>query len=64
MAYLKKWSVSSNEDLVKDADELIQIRTKELKFLGSSRYLALQDEVYGGYRALERYFEEITKFYR
>lgn len=64
LAYLKKWSVSSNEDLVKDADELIQIRTKELKFLGSSRYLALQDEVYGGYRALERYFEEITKFYR
>jgi hypothetical protein len=63
LVYLKKWAVSSNEILVKDADDIIQIRAKELKFIVASR-LALHNEVYDGYRALERYFEEITKFYR
>lgn len=63
LAYLKKWAVSSNDVLVREADELIQIRAKELKFIVASR-LSLNDEVYDGYKALERYFEEITKFYR
>ena len=47
-----------------DADEIIQIRTKELKYIVSSRYTMYSNEVYDGYKALERYFEEITKFYR
>lgn len=64
LAYLKKWAFSSNELLRKDADEIIQIRSKELKYIAASKYCALSDEVYDGYRALERYFEEITKFYR
>lgn len=64
LAYLKKWSLSSNELLVKDADDIIQIRAKELKFIVASKYSIVSGEVYDGYRALERYFEEITKFYR
>lgn len=64
LAYLKKWALSSNEVLRQDADNIIQIRAKELKFIIASKYAALSSEVYGGYRALERYFEEITKFYR
>lgn len=64
LAYLKKWALSSNELLVKDADDIIQIRAKELKFIVASKYSALSGEVYDGYKALERYFEEITKFYR
>lgn len=63
LAYLKKWALSANEILSKDADTMIQIRAKELKFITASR-LAFNNEVYDGYKALERYFEEITKFYR
>lgn len=63
LAYLKKWATSSNELLRKDADSLLQIRCKELKFLVASRYASITDELYNGYKALERYFEEISKFY-
>jgi hypothetical protein len=64
LAYLKKWAFSSNETLVQDANEIIQIRVKELKYITAGRYCAIDDEAYDGYKALERYFEEITKFYR
>lgn len=64
LAYLKKWAYSPNEILRQDADEIIQIRTKELKYIVASKYSVLSGEVYDGYKALERYFEEITKFYR
>ena len=63
LAYLKKWSTSSNELLRKDADELLQIRSKELKYIIESRYSSVPNEIYNGYKALERYFEEISKFY-
>jgi len=64
LSYLKKWAFSSNEQLQNDSNEIIQIRAKELKFIVASKYTALSDEVYNGYKALERYFEEITKFYK
>lgn len=64
LAFLKKWSFSANEDLAQDADSIIQIRVKELKFIVASKYANISDEIFDGYRALERYFEEITKFYR
>ena len=63
LAYLKKWSSSTNELLKNDADAIIQIRAKELKYIVASRYSAVSNEIYNGYRALERYFEEISKFY-
>lgn len=63
LAYLKKWSTSSNELLRKDADEILQIRCKELKFIVASRYVSITNEIYNGYKALEKYFEEISKFY-
>ena len=63
LAYLKKWATSSNELLRKDADLLLQIRSKELKFIIASRYASITNEIYNGYQALERYFEEISKFY-
>jgi hypothetical protein len=64
LAYLKKWAFSSNEILSEDANEIIAIRAKELKYIVAGRYCAIDDEAYRGYKALERYFEEITKFYR
>ena len=63
LSYLKKWSTSNNELLRKDADALLQIRCKELKFIIASRYSTVTNELYNGYKALERYFEEISKFY-
>lgn len=62
LSYLKKWSTSSNEQLRKDADQLLQIRCKELKYIIASRYATVSNEIYNGYKALERYFEEISKF--
>src|SRR5574344_1799363 len=38
LAYLKKWSASNNNELRKDADTLLQIRCKELKYIVASRY--------------------------
>ena len=63
LTYLKKWSTSENELLRKDADQLLQIRCKELKYIVASRYSTVTNEIYNGYKALERYFEEISKFY-
>ena len=63
LTYLKKWSTSSNELLRKDADQLLQIRCKELKYIVASRYSTVTNELYNGYKALDKYFEEITKFY-
>ena len=63
LSYLKKWATSSNELLRKDADMLLQIRCKELKYIVASRYASITNEIYNGYQALERYFEEISKFY-
>lgn len=63
LSYLKKWSTSPNELLRKDADTILQIRCKELKFIVASRYSTLSNEIYSGYKALDRYFEEISKFY-
>jgi hypothetical protein len=63
LSYLKKWSASSNDLLRKDADTILQIRSKELKFIVASRYTSITNEIYNGYKALERYFEEVSKFY-
>lgn len=63
LSYLKKWSTSSNELLRKESDMILQIRCKELKYIVASRYSSISNEIYNGYKALERYFEEISKFY-
>lgn len=63
LSYLKKWSTSSNDLLRKDADAILQIRSKELKYIIASSYTSISSEIYNGYKALERYFEEISKFY-
>ncbi len=62
LSFLKRWSMSLEKNLKNDANELIQIRAKELKFIVASRYVSLTSEIYSGYKALERYFEEISKY--
>ncbi|MBQ9245731.1 hypothetical protein IJ182_05640 [bacterium] len=62
LAFLKRWSMSLEKNLKNDSDTLLQIRAKELKFLAASRYVNLTSEIYQGYKAIERYFEEISKY--
>ena len=62
LSFLKRWSMSLEKNLRADANEIIQIRAKELKFLVASRYVNVTSEIYQGYKALERYFEEISKY--
>lgn len=62
LSFLKKWSRSLEEELQKDADRILEIRAKELKFLLSSRYATISNEIYNGFLALEKYFEDISKY--
>ena len=62
--FLKKASASSNVQLKKDADKILEIRSKELKNITASAYANIPNEMYNGYKAIEKYFEEITKFYK
>lgn len=59
---LKKWSMSLDENLKSDADKIIEIRLKELKYLAACRYTIITNEIYNGYMALEKYFEDISKY--
>lgn len=60
---MRSMSANENEETRNDADELIKIRTKELKYIVASRYSSLHNELHNGYVAMERYFEEISKYY-
>lgn len=62
LALLQKWSASNDAKLRADADEILEIRTKELKFLSASHYANLSNEIYRGYVALENYFVEVSKY--
>lgn len=62
LALLQKWSDSDDETLKADSDNILLVRVKELKFLEASRYASISNEIYNGYKALEQYLREISKF--
>ena len=62
LALLQKWSASQDIKLKNDADSILEIRAKELKYIDSNRYANVSNEIYKGYVALEHYFEEISKY--
>lgn len=62
LALLQKWSASQDVKLKNDADSILEIRAKELKYIDSNRYANISNEIYKGYIALEHYFEEISKY--
>ena len=62
LSLLQTWSNSSDAKLKKDADEIMEIRTKELKFISAAYYATISNEIYKGYIALEHYFQEISKY--
>ena len=43
---LKKWSMSLDENLKSDADKIIEIRAKELRYLAACRYTLITNEIY------------------
>ena len=59
---LKKWSMSQDEVLKANSDKILEIRAKELKYLAACRYTLITNELYNGYLALEKYFEDISKY--
>lgn len=60
ISLLQKWANEPN--LKDDAEKLLDIRVRELKFLDASRYAGISNEIYNGYMALENYLQEISKF--
>ncbi len=60
LALLQKWA--SDNKLKDDAEKLLEIRVKELKYLDASRYASISNEIYNGYMALEHYLQEISRF--
>ena len=61
---LKEWATSTDDNLRNDANEILKIRVKELKFILSDNYSAKSNELLHGYKALETYLVNITKYYR
>jgi hypothetical protein len=59
---LKKWNESGEKRLRDASEQIMQIRAKELKYIISTSYREISNEMYNGYKALERYFAVITKY--
>ncbi len=62
LSLLQRWSISPDENLRKDSDAILEIRTKELKYIVATSYASISNEIYKGYLALENYFIEISKY--
>lgn len=62
--FLKKWSKGSNFDLKRASDNVVNIRSKELKHLIATNFVSVKRGLYDGYKVLDRYFQEISKYNR
>ena len=60
LALLQQWA--QDEKMKEIADNILEIRAKELKFITAMRYTTVSDEIYKGYVILENYFTEISKY--
>ena len=63
LTIMQKWSESADKELMAASDAIIAIRVKELKSIIASKYVKISNEIYNGYKALERYLEEISKYH-
>lgn len=63
LALLQKWALSNDVQLRTDSENILMIRVKELKFLEANCYATISNEIYNGYKALEQYLREISKFH-
>ncbi len=60
LVLLQKWSMSDDAKLREDSDNILQIRISELKYLESSSYASISNEIYNGYKTLLQYLKEIS----
>lgn len=60
--FLKTASFSEDNLLRCDSEKIMSIRAKELKNITASAYASIPNEMFNGYKAFDKYFEEITKF--
>lgn len=64
LCFLKRWSSGRDKDLKETSDELIQLRAKELKHMIATNYIDVKKNLYDGYKILDRYFQEISRYNR
>ena len=62
LSLLQKWSSSEDKEAREAADEIFLIRVKELKYLESSSYVTISNEIYNGFKALQQYLKEISRY--
>jgi len=62
LSLLKKWYYSRNPEIQRASDRIISIRVKELRNLIATNYVSITNDLYNGYNALEKYFENISKY--
>ena len=60
---MHKWHETADKELIAASNAIIAIRVKELKSIIASKYVKISNEIYNGYKALERYLEEISKYH-
>lgn len=59
---LKELSNSKEDGLRTEADRVINIRSKELKYMISTNFVNLNKDMFNGYKYVEKYFENISKY--
>lgn len=64
LCFLKRWSSGVDKDLKEASDELVRIRSKELRHMIATNYIEVKKNLYDGYRILDRYFQEISRYNR
>lgn len=63
LGIMQGWYETANKELMSASDKIMAIRIKELKSIIASKYVKISNEIYNGYKALERYLEEISKYH-
>ncbi len=61
LTVLNRWGNSYDKMMRKLSDDVFEIRVKELKYLYASSYFPSSDEIYDGFKALEKYIEYIAE---
>jgi hypothetical protein len=62
LSLLQKWANAQDLQKREDAQQIFDIRVKELKYISASRYSVISNEIYKGYVVFEKYLKEISRF--
>jgi len=62
LSFLKKSNYSGSRELIEASEKIINIRAKELKKLVATNFVSISNPIYTGYKVLEKYFQDISKY--